>query len=308
MYPRKRLHLLLCGLLVAPPAFAGDGLYGAPSNGTGRVAAADAADNTAITANPGLLGLDSVFDAAAHGQLGSDTHTEWAASLRDSWTSKLALGVAVRREVANPPLRFGDLPGWVQPGVTPDHKTRSYVITTGLALPTGNRRWSFGLNGTVELANDDRTGRRTTGNGDVGFGARPVDGVTFGLAVKNVVPVPDQEDYPLGILGGVRLEAPEAGAFELDVDARFEDPGRFPVSFRTGAEWAIQSARPRLGYRYEGFAGHHWITAGIGGENEWGGIGYALAVPVCKGLEFFDLQHQVGIFVHLDRVRPEETP
>ncbi|MBT3218078.1 MAG: hypothetical protein HN348_03225 [Proteobacteria bacterium] len=248
---------------------------------TGWTAAADARNNGAITVNPGLLALEERYGFLAHLKYGPHPNFGWAASLMDSETSKhVALGLAYNRDVDEPGLATSELPGWVPEDYEISNRRTFHDVTVAVGIPLFKRRFSIGINGTLSIFEHDRLGKGTTGNMDIGLGLRPIPALTMGIIARNFLPIEPQSDRPASLLYGIRLEEPKIGGVAIELDQMLESTGGVPFEVAAGLTKAIQVARLRLGYRWDGPHEAHWVTTGVSAENEFGGIGYGVAFPV----------------------------
>ncbi|MBW1877795.1 MAG: hypothetical protein JRI25_18180, partial [Deltaproteobacteria bacterium] len=197
---KPRLTAIIAGFLaLVPTARAGDEIYGANVEASGRAVAGHPADNASITVNPGLLGLTERYDLHGHVGLGPDGALEWAVSAMDSRTSSLAFGFAWRRTLAEPELTLDEMPGWRVPGEPIPNRKRTHELTAAFAYPVsgaGEMRFSFGINGTLRIHNDDRQGHYLSGNADAGLGVRVDERWSMGLVGYNLLPLNDQPDLP----------------------------------------------------------------------------------------------------------------
>lgn len=246
-----------------------------------------------IHANPGAIGLGERYLMGATGRLGQDLDNGWGVSILDANTSVIALGLSFFRSVSDPPLTTADLPGWTTTGADePTNRHRDNNLTLSVAYPLLDRRLSLGIGGTLSVYQHDLAGNGVDGNLDVGIGARPHDLVTIGLAGRNLIPIPGQEDFRAGLLLGSRVADEEVGYFGLDIEWFAEDAG-VPIAVRTGGGLLVsENVEVQLGYRYEGPTDVHWLSSGVEVQNETAAIGYSLAMPLGDG------KLRIGSFVH----------
>lgn len=291
---------LAIAILAHPAAaLAGDDFYGANLEGMGRAAVGNPAETASLSLNPGAIALTERYDFEGIVAVGPTGGLEWTLAALDARTAPIGFGIAWRRTIARPPITLDEMPGWIVPGEEIPNKKRSHEITVALAVPALDRSLSFGVGGTLILRNDDRGGKSTTGNVDVGGAYMIDDQWTVGVAGRNLVPLPEHPDLATGITAGVHFREEFLASWAFDVDAQLGGDPEFPMSFRTGGELTVNAFRPRLGYRFEGLDTTHWITPGVGGENESGAIEYALAVPLIGRLRFKDLVHTFSLRVRL---------
>jgi hypothetical protein len=283
-------------LLLSLPALAGDVVQGANQLAMGGVGAADPGDNAAITMNPGMLGLQERYDLHGHFRLGPTAGMQWAATALDARTSDIvSLGLAYSGDRFEPPLRDSDLPGWSLPGEELGNQKRYHDFTGGLSVALLDRKLSLGFGGNVGLYDHERQGDGWFWDLHAGFGARPVEAVTFGAAVRNFAPG-GPEDRPLSVLGGVRGETDRV-AVEANVGwlAQVADD-RSPLSFGAGVEVPFaEVVRARLGGRWEGPVALPYVTAGIGYEGPDGGLEYGLSVPIGSETTLGSSVHSVSV-------------
>lgn len=294
MHDGKPLRIaLVLAFLAVPELGRAQEILGGNLAAMGGAATAHPADNAGITSNPGILGLTERYDLQGHLTIGPDDHLEFGVSALDARTSTVALGLSWRRTLDEPPLTTEDLPGWVVPGRPIPNVKRGHEVSAAVAVPIEDRRYSFGVGGTLRTGVDDRGGHHLAGNLHVGAGAR-VERWTFGLAGRNLLPLPDQEALPSSIAAGVFFREEALASWALEVGANLDED---PFFVGTGVELLTGSFRPRLGYRYESRA--HWLTGGFGIENEIGALEYGLGLPLTGPLHLGGLVHTVGLRAHL---------
>lgn len=291
--------------LVGSLALASDVVQGANLLGMGRVGAAAASDNAAITLNPGLLGLRERYDFHAHFRLGpmgpgsgdaqaGPPSLQWAATAMDARTSSaVALGFAYSGDRLDAPLTDRDLPGWWLPGEEITNRKRYHDFAGALAIPLLDRRLSLGLGGNVGLYNHDRQGEGLLWDLHLGLGLQPTPGLTLGLSARDLVPGAG-EDRPAQLLGGIRAEDAGNVAFEANVGYTWVPEGE-PLSVGAGLEKVAGGAQLRLGGLWSGPEDQLYATAGLGMTDEGGGIEYGIAVPLGPELSLGALVHQVSV-------------
>ena len=278
--------------LLAMPAQAQDAIVFGPVRGMGGAGSANPTDNSAITLNPATTALMSRYEIQGHFSITKGPDTSFAASITDSKTAPVTLGLVYQR------IRFTggedarEWPGWVDTNTEFARRKRYDVVTLAAAYPVLDRKLSFGLNGTLAKYNHDIQGKGLTGNLDVGIAAQPIDGWGIGVSGRNLLPIsgckitgsqtrPCIPDYDMGVLIGTYLGDPNLGAFSLDVDIHISGPeGGPPVSVRTGFQKTIAQFAVETGYRWEGPTKEHWLTAGFGMIQNNTGLQYAIEVPL----------------------------
>ncbi len=284
---------VISAFLASTPALAAD-YFGANTEAMGRAAVANWDDNSAISINPGALGLAERYTLMAQLQVGPGLDLAFGASAVDSKTTpQVALGVGYRGTIADPPLTADDMPGWFAPGDPIANRKRSHEVSLALAVPVLDRKLSFGLGGAVIARNDDRGGQVITGTLDAGFAWRIDERWSVGLAGRNLIPTLAKVP-PAGVTAGLYFREEHVGAWALDIDWQATGDPRFPLSFRAGGEVRTSAVRTRLGYRFEGADLMSWIVPGLGVENDVGGIEYALSIPVSGSTRWRDLLHTIS--------------
>jgi hypothetical protein len=180
-------------------------------------------------------------------------------------------------------------PGWVDTNSEFARRKRFDAVTLAIAYPLLDKKLSLGLNGTVAKYNHDVQGKGVTGNLDFGVSTQPVDGVSFGLVGRNLLPVsgcdsnsrPCIPDFDMGILFGTYLGLDDLGAIALDLDFHLSGPTDGPpISVRAGLEKRIGSVLLETGYRWEGPVRQKWFSFGIGASQKNTGLHYSIDFPL----------------------------
>lgn len=251
----------------------------------GGAAVAASTDNAAATHNPGLLGLHERYDFHGHVLYGPTRGIQWAASVVDGRTSSaFAAGLVYAGDLSHPALSVDELPGWAPPGAEIPNMKRYHDITAALSIPVADRRLSFGVNGTLSIFQHDREGSGTSGNMDVGIGARPVDWLVLGAAGSSLLPQNTLGDRPPTVAGGVRVRDPELGHLEADVTWVSEVVAdRLPLVLAGGGEVQIRTAFLAAGTRIDGPEERTDLTWGVGLGSPTGSFEYGMAIPLNLG-------------------------
>jgi hypothetical protein len=272
--------------LLSAPALAADVASGANLTAMGGVGAAASRDNAAITLNPGLLALHPRYDFMGVFRYGPDPGAStpadlaWGVTAMDARTSKVvALGLAYSGNHYEPLLEEDDFPGWTVPGADIPNEKRFHDFAAALSFAGLDRRLGFGLGANVGLYDHDRQGDGVLFDLHAGLGARPVDWLVVGAAVRDFLPGGGQ-DRPLDVVGGVRFEAEKLFAVEVDADWRDDFAVGLPVTLASGFEARAGEGRVRLGWRRDASDGVHSVTAGLGWEQEGAAIEYGVQVPL----------------------------
>ncbi len=276
----KHISTGLLGLLVSTPCLAEEDVAGANVLGMGGVSVAAMNDNSAITANPGMMALTSRYDFHGHFKIGPTGGAHWGASAMDGQTSKfLWLGVAYGGDTYSPELQTSELPGWTIPGEEISNKKRFHDLTLGLSVPIISERLAIGLNGGVSIFNHDRQGRGVTGNGDLGVGFLATKWLSVGVVGENLLPI--DGDRTLGGSGGVRVFSPTVGAFEID--GGYHHGPSDGITLGVGGEKNAGIARLRLGYDIDLESTAQRVSWGLGLIGEGGSFEYGMALPISPG-------------------------
>lgn len=301
--------LVALATFTAPAANAADVALGANTVAMGSAAAADPYDNAALTLNPGLLALTERYDFQAQFGFGPTGGLHWAFSGMDGRTSdKIAGGFVYSGDAYSPPLTTSDLPGWVEVGAEIPNKHRDHEVAIGVAAPVLDHRLSFGLAGNLQFYDHDLQGKGVGFDLDVGVGVRPIEPLTFGLALRNPLPF-FGADRATSVVGGVRGELVENFAIEADATwlSRVADSEALPLVIGGGVEKAIGQARIRLGgaRAVDGLAS---LTAGLGWEREGAAFEYGLVVPL-RDVRFATTVHALQLrFSAPADIEPPEEP
>ena len=273
-------------LQLLAPAHAADVVSGANLTGMGGVGAAASRDNAAITLNPGLLALHPRYDFMGVFQYGPDPGANtpadlaWGVAAMDARTSDVvALGLAYSGNHYEPLLQEDEFPGWTVPGADIPNEKRFHDFAGALSFAAFERKLALGLGANVGLYDHDRQGDGFTFDMHLGVGARPVEWLVLGGAVRNLVPG-QYQGRPLGVIGGVRVESEELFAVEGNVEWLDEFALDLPVTLSSGFEARVTEARIRVGWRRGALDGVHALTAGLGWEQEGAAIEYGMRLPL----------------------------
>jgi len=289
---RKHISTVLISLLFSTPAVAEEDVEGANILGMGGAAVAHVSDNSAITVNPGLMGLTRRYDFHGHYKLGPSGGSHWAATAMDGQTSKfLWMGLAYSGDVFRPELETSELPGWKIPGQEIENTKRFHEFTLALSVPLVRERVALGVNGAMSLYNHDRQGRGIEGSADVGLGLRPLRWLSIGLVGENLLPL--ENERTAGGQAGIRVFDETVGAIEVDGGYRHaENDG---LGFGLGAEKNAGMSRLRLGYEIDLPEMAQRASWGIGLVGEGGSFEYGMAIPVGGGEGLAGLVNQLSI-------------
>lgn len=299
-FPRRAVKPwlnLLCvtGLAMSQTAAATD-VPAANVAATGTLGIAEHADNSAVSANPGALGLTERYDIQGMFRYGPSKDMRWNVSAADASTNSfLSFGFAYNGGVTQPDFLPEELPGWEVTGTEPVNTKSTHDLTFALATPFLDRRMSMGLNGTLSIFDNAILGKGTTGNMDFGIAGQPIEALTIGLVARNVLPVAEQYDRPaslgLGVRGG--LEGTISGVAEIDY--RFEHVQQSALDVRFGAEAGWRALRLRAGTGWSGDTDSWSFSWGIGGRNDTGSLDYAMWIPLSDLQGLGDITHGLSI-------------
>ncbi len=122
----------------------------------------------------------------------------------------------------------------------------------------------------TEITSDDFVIRHSGLTLDAGIFALLSEEISFGFAARNLLKIDDWNQNR-------RLEAGIGGHFEaLHVEAGWfaeqSDEGKFESGANVGIEYSVVSAPLRLGYRYDGATGSHFLASGAGYRSEKVGV------------------------------------
>jgi hypothetical protein len=308
--------------LAATSASAADVPRGANLLALGGTGAANPHDNAALALNPGLLGLVERYDFQAQFAYGPTNALQWGLNGMDGRNSALAGGFAYSGDRFEPRVRTEDLPGWREVGAEVRNRMRLHDLAVALALPLLDRRLAFGLSSAITWYNHDLLGKGVAFDLQGGVGVRPIDALTFGVAVRNFLPLRGGVDRPTSVVGGVRVEAPGISLGEprpapVAIEANAEWIPRQPPSLQdalplvlsAGVELPLGAARIRAGGRRD-VGGLAWVTAGLGYEREGTAVEYGVGIPTNPVLG--PRQSALASTVHAIQIRfeapPEELP
>ena len=94
-----------------------------------------------------------------------------------------------------------------------------------------------------------------------------------------------------------------------EADFRLEDTGGSRWNARVGVQGAIQAARIRAGYVWQGDQLRHVVTWGIGAASSAGSIDYAMQIPAnLPGMKFGDVVHTLSITVKTGAFDEDKDP
>ena len=287
-----RIFILPFAGLLCMSANAQDVVRFGSVDGMGGAGSANPTDNSGITLNPATIALESRYEIQGHVSLTKGPDTSIAASITDSKTAPVALGLVYQRIRYTGGNDSREWPGWVNTDEEFARRKRYDAVTLAIAYPLLDRKLSFGLNGSLGKYKHDIQGKGITGNLDFGISAQPIEGWSLGVAGRNLLPVsgckvtgtqtrPCIPDYDMGVIIGTYLGDQDIGSFSLDVDIHITRPkGGPPVSVRTGFEKTISKFFVDLGYRWEGPTQEHWLTTGIGMIQQNTGLQYTIGIPL----------------------------
>lgn len=294
-------------LLLAALALADDAV---PANvaGRGGTSVAEAADNIAVTTNPGALGLSERYDILGNFIGGPGTDLRWGVVAVDSSTNdRIAFGFAYWGQRTNPPFLPSELPGWAPTGTEPTNIKRTHDLSFSLAAPFLDRRLSLGLGGTMSIFNNDHSGTGVTGNMIFGAAARPHDLVSFGFAARDVLPIPVQDDRPAQLTLGSVVGDPTRFIGSVEGAWRAEGVIGHAFDARAGLEGVIKEAvHLRGGWDWAGNFDVHRVSWGFGLGSKAGRLDYAMRIPVVPGLRFGQISHVISLVLFTKAFREED--
>lgn len=289
------LSALLIASTAWPVAHAADGQQGANILALGGASVADPEDNTTLLSNPAMLGMTPRYDFSGSFFLQPDLDHGWNLNAVDSSKGIVAFGAGWERGITNPPLTDEELPGWVRPGVEPTNLRRTSLFTAAFSITPKDRKFSFGVSGTMGTSKHDRLGKQLTGELGVGLGWRPSEVLTLGLAGRDLLPTTSAASEPASVLAGLRYGIEEGPSFTMDAGWQIEDHNGLGLQLKMGAEAAFGIARPRLGYAYDGPLRQSHITAGFGGENDAGAVDLGVDLPVGGEADLSDTRIMLSV-------------
>lgn len=291
----RRVSLIVL-LLASQVASAREVVLGADTAGRGGGAVAVGRDNTTIMLNPGAAALYERYDFGANLGVGPDGGLRWSIGALDGMTAKpLAFGLMYAGDRWQPPFTDATLPGWQRPGETVVNRHRAETIALAIGMPTADRRFAAGVNGSLSFLSTGLAGRELRGNAGVGLATLLTKGLTFGLAGRNLLPITSLEDQPAMIVGGLALADEEVGLATVDVTGRIGPAGRLPIDLNVGGELRASAVSFRGGYMLGGEALTHRGTIGVGFEDQGAALDLALQVPLSQDLGLGSLTFFVGV-------------
>ncbi len=308
--PRTALVLIA---LFSTSAWAGDHVEAAVQ-GVGGASIAHPRTNAGVTLNPGAIGLMERYDIQGLFIGGPTKDLRWGVSAVDARTNEfLAFGLSYNGSQATPPFLPDELPGWALTDEPPVNGKQEHDITLALAGLLLDRKIGIGLNGTLQIFNNNFGGKGTTGNLDLGFAAMPVEYFSFGFAARDILPVPKQFDQPATLALGIRGGHDKYITASAEIDLRLEHVQDRLYDIRAGLEGSIRElVALRAGWDYGGDTGVHAATWSVGLFSTSGRIDYAMRIPAnLDRLAVSDLSHYVTLTIFtkaFDRSEPEESP
>jgi hypothetical protein len=281
----RNVFLLVVGVSASvagslTPAYAGDemGAYGAAQGGA---VSANPRSNDARLLNPAASGLFERYDLQAAAIVGGRTLGVGMSAVDSRTEPKLALGLGYRFQLSNPPLTDSQLPGWIVEGDTPTNRVRGHDLDLSLAMPLLERKIAFGVGGSFQYVKHERLGAVVDGDVDVGFMARPKEGVAFGLMGRDLLPL-KSFDHPARVGAGVWLGSDEIGGFALDASYRVAQGDGSPLDMAAGFERLIGGAAMFGGWHWDGRYEWHAASIGAGWHQEGTWLDLALEVPFAQ--------------------------
>jgi hypothetical protein len=272
--------------------------------GDADIAAAD--DNAAITASPGVLGLQERYDFSGMFRAGPTGDLQWGAAIMDSHTTpSVAFGLAYVGGITDPPIGSDELPGWKLADGDVSDLRHDNQFTASIAAPLWERRISIGLSGDLLFYHRDVTGSGTTGNLALGAGFAPFPALVIGLVGRDLIPVHGPATVPATVGVGVRGIEKKWGAVEAD-GVWHPEVHAFDVS--GGLEAKLGYARVRVGARSLGALDERQLTWGLGAEGESASFEYGMVIPVGPAFSTNALEHVVSLRVGAPDLDKEPEP
>lgn len=268
--------------MMTSTAFA-DELVSARNGAMGEFGASDAVDTTAMFINPSVIALEESYDVVALFSAGSAKRLRWGLAAADASSNEaVSFGLAYIGDRDTPDFLTPELPGWEYADEVPENFKFYNDVHATIALPFLNRRLSVGIGGLLRFYNTTWNDKGVTGNLNLGVSGQPVEWLTIGASVRDILPIPDQYDRPATLSFGVSAATRNvyAGYAEADFLMEQTSDAQYPWRARAGGEVAISSVLLRAGYSWDGPTNVHQIHAGVGLFSQTGSIEYGIRLPV----------------------------
>lgn len=287
-------------------AFAADRVEGSETLGIGSAAVANPWSNSAVSANPAMLGVNRRYHFGFAGSYG-ERGLHWNVTAADSKTTRfLGFGVTYSGDRFNPPLTVDELPGWNVPDQILTNNKRNHDLGLGFAIPMLNHRLALGIGGSLSFFDHERQGKGNTGNLGGGLAIRANDNVFIGLTARNVLPIPASRiDRPMEFLGGLHLTDPRIGSLSLEGGVR-PDQDALLVLAAGGEAQVSEGAVLRGGWRLE--EASHALTFGAGAGTSEASFDLGFALPTTSLLKPADWTVQLSLRVQgpdIDKIQPQ---
>ncbi|MCB9688604.1 MAG: hypothetical protein H6735_26435 [Alphaproteobacteria bacterium] len=281
-------------LLLALFAHASDTLPSAAQVAMGRTGIASETENTALSLNPGLLGLTDRYDVEGMFRYGPDNGLGWGASVVDARTSdQLAGGLFYSGDSYSPPLTIDDSPGWTIPGEEIPNRRRFHDFGLGVAFPLADRKLSLGLGALLGYYNHDRIGDGWRFDASAGVGWKPLDTLTLGLMGRGLVPWGEQDvEASTGL--GVRFH-PRKFVIEGNAAWLPETTDAVPLLVAAGVEQGFGPARLRAGWNLDAPTETNALSLGLGLTGQGATLEYAAWIPVTGTTGIDATQHVLSV-------------
>lgn len=273
----RNVFLLVVVLPGSAAAFDDDpmGPYAAAQGGA---VSANPRNNDARVLNPATSALFERYDVQIEALAGSRTLGAGFSAVDSRTVPKVALGVGYHYTLQNPPLTDSELPGWVVEGSSPTNNQRGHALDLSVAVPLLERKIAFGLGGSFQLLKHERLGSVPDGDLNVGFSARPSDGVAFGLSGRDLLPL-SSFDHPARVALGVWVGSEDLGGFDVDASYRLVEGDGSPLDMAAGFERQFGGAAVFSGWHWDGRYEWHAASLGMGWHQESTWLDLAVEVP-----------------------------
>ena len=293
-------------LLLAFTARAADTLPSAAQVAMGRTGIASDAENTALSLNPGMLGLTERYDVEGMFRYGPDGGIGWGGSVVDARTSdRIAGGLFYSGESYSPPLTLNDSPAWTIPGEEIPNHRRFHDFGLGLGFPLADRAVSLGVGALLGYYDHDRFGDGWRFDAVAGFGWNPLDALTLGVVGRGFVPT--EQDIPPSTGVGVRFH-PDKFVAEADASWFPDVTEGLPITAAAGLEQGFGAGRIRAGWQYDALTTVHAVSAGLGVTGNGGFLEYAAWIPVTGEVGLEATQHVISVRIAAPEDLDEDDP